>query len=59
MCKVVPDTEKNVNLKGLHTLRLTLLKTAMRAAMIMLEMGTVMNKDIKCWESHQSTDFLD
>lgn len=60
MCTVVPNTDPNFHLKQLHTLRMTYLKTAMIAALITPEMGTVTNQAIKMLrKSRQSTAFLD
>jgi hypothetical protein len=47
MCKVALDTDMNFNLKKLAILRVTYLKTAMTAALIMLDMGAVTNWAIK------------
>lgn len=58
--KVVPNIDTNFNLKQLHILRMTYLKTAMMAALITPEMGTVTNQAIKMLRKRrQSTAFLD
>lgn len=60
MCKVAPNIDRNFNLKQLHAQRMTYLKTAIIAALITPEMGTVTNQAIKMLrKSRQSTAFLD
>lgn len=60
MCKVAPNINANFNLKQLHGLRMTYLKTAIIAALITPEMGTVTNQAINMLrKSRQSTAFLD
>lgn len=60
MCKVAPNINTNFNLKQLHGLRMTYLKTAIIAALITPEMGTVTNQAINMLrKSRQSTAFLD
>lgn len=60
MCKVAPDTDVIFNLKKLVILRVTYLKTAVTAALIMLDMGAVTNWAIKMLgKSHQSKPIQD
>lgn len=60
MCQVVPNIDLNFHHTQPHSQRMMYLKTAMMAALITPEMGTVTNQAIKMLrKSRQSTAFLD